>query len=198
MLLAHRSKAFPSQQCSFGWSSLSAALAAQKSDLVRDVRSVLIRVITVAKGNSQGAAAMAKEWLDKAARYTDISEVQIKPNPKKVADPEAQMSAEAEKVKRRCTRAIVAIVAPPFPQPPAPSASIGVLVWPPGRQESGAYAASRRHWAAARLRREHLQPPPALRRLPRKLPLAASDTVAGPACCRRACRYSRLWGRATG
>ncbi len=36
--------------------------------LARDVRILPVRLITVSKGNSEGANAMAEEWADKARR----------------------------------------------------------------------------------------------------------------------------------
>jgi hypothetical protein len=38
------------------------------SGLARDVRAVPIRIITVSKGNSQAASAMAAEWVEKLKR----------------------------------------------------------------------------------------------------------------------------------
>lgn len=46
-----------------------------------------------------GAALMAEEWLDKARRYTTVTEVQIKPNPKGSAVVAVQKAGEAEKVR---------------------------------------------------------------------------------------------------
>lgn len=38
------------------------------SDLVRSVRAMPIKLVTVGKGNSQAATAMAQEWITKLAR----------------------------------------------------------------------------------------------------------------------------------
>lgn len=66
--------------------------------LARDVRPVPIKLVSVGKGNSAGASLMAEEWLAKLRRYTTVTEIQLKPNPKKSTVPEIQMSTEAEKV----------------------------------------------------------------------------------------------------
>lgn len=41
--------------------------------LVRDVRPMPIRLVTVSKGNSPAAIAMADEWLEKLRRYTSVT-----------------------------------------------------------------------------------------------------------------------------
>lgn len=76
----------------------AAAGSLNSSTLKRDVRPVPIKLITVSKGNSPGAVMMASEWLEKLARYTQVSEVQIKPNPKKTTIVELQKEAEGDKV----------------------------------------------------------------------------------------------------
>ena len=40
----------------------------------------------------------AGEWLDKLKRYTQASELVIKPNPRKSADPEVARQAEGERI----------------------------------------------------------------------------------------------------
>ena len=40
----------------------------------------------------------AGEWLDKLKRYTQASELVIKPNPRKSADPEVAKQAEGERI----------------------------------------------------------------------------------------------------
>ena len=40
----------------------------------------------------------AEEWLDKLRRYTQASELVIRPNPKKAGTPEAAMQAEGERI----------------------------------------------------------------------------------------------------
>ncbi|WIA28466.1 hypothetical protein OEZ86_011010 [Tetradesmus obliquus] len=57
-----------------------------------------IKLVSVGKGNSRAAQAMAQQWLEKLARYTTVSEVLIKPNPKGASSPQVQKDAEAEKV----------------------------------------------------------------------------------------------------
>uniref|UniRef100_A0A7S3VR79 RNA methyltransferase n=1 Tax=Dunaliella tertiolecta TaxID=3047 RepID=A0A7S3VR79_DUNTE len=64
----------------------------------RAVRPVPIKIVTVGKGNSSAAAAMAEEWLAKARRYTQVHEIPIKPNPKKASSPVVQVQYEGEKV----------------------------------------------------------------------------------------------------
>ena len=44
---------------------LHALKATDKTDLVRDVRPMPIKVLTVGKGNSDGAKRLAAEWADK-------------------------------------------------------------------------------------------------------------------------------------
>uniref|UniRef100_A0A383VJ92 Uncharacterized protein n=1 Tax=Tetradesmus obliquus TaxID=3088 RepID=A0A383VJ92_TETOB len=72
--------------------------SSSSSELVRSVRAMPIKLVSVGKGNSKAAQAMAQEWLEKLARYTTVSEVLIKPNPKGASSPQVQKDAEAEKV----------------------------------------------------------------------------------------------------
>ncbi len=86
----------------------------------RAVKPVKIKLITVAKGNSQGTEVVARkfhwcshvsskhpfivcainagEWTDKVKRYTQLEHLQVKPNPKKAASPQVAVQAEGEKV----------------------------------------------------------------------------------------------------
>ncbi|DBA67452.1 TPA: hypothetical protein ACH3X2_001736 [Trebouxia sp. C0005] len=65
----------------------------------RAVRPVKIKLITVAKGNSKGAEAVAH----KIKRYTQLEHLQIKPNPKKAASPLVAVQSEGEKVLKLIT-----------------------------------------------------------------------------------------------
>ncbi|CAL5220528.1 g2560 [Coccomyxa viridis] len=66
----------------------------------RAVRPVPLKIISVSKGNSPGAETMAGEWLDKLQRYTQASELVVRPNPKKSSEPEMAMQAEGERILR--------------------------------------------------------------------------------------------------
>ena len=55
---------------------------------------------TARAGNPYGAQCPAGEWLDKLQRYTQASELVIRPNPKKASEPEVAMQAEGERVLR--------------------------------------------------------------------------------------------------
>ncbi|KAF8072559.1 RNA methyltransferase [Scenedesmus sp. PABB004] len=76
----------------------AATRAGGGAELVRSVRAMPIKLISVSKGNSKAAQAMAAEWIDKLARYTAVSEVAIKPNPRGASSPQVQKDDEAEKV----------------------------------------------------------------------------------------------------
>lgn len=76
----------------------AAQQGSSSSRLARSVRPVPIKIVTVSKGNSAAADAMADEWRDKVARYAPISHTRIKPNPKKAASPEVAMKLESAKV----------------------------------------------------------------------------------------------------
>ena len=52
----------------FSTAAVSAAGSSGGQPLARSVRPIPITVIIVAKGNSQGAEAMAAEWADKLRR----------------------------------------------------------------------------------------------------------------------------------
>ncbi|DBB04058.1 TPA: hypothetical protein ACH3X1_013112 [Trebouxia sp. C0004] len=69
----------------------------------RAVRPVKIKLITVAKGNSKGAEALAREWTDKISRYTQLEHLQVKPNPKKAASSIVAVQSEGEKVLKLIT-----------------------------------------------------------------------------------------------
>eukprot|EP00884_Botryococcus_braunii_P023113 jgi/Botrbrau1/9486/Bobra.0252s0102.3 len=64
----------------------------------RAVRAIPIKIITVAKGNSPAAKGMSEEWADKIRRYTQLLEVQVKPNPKKAGDPDVAVATEGQQV----------------------------------------------------------------------------------------------------
>ena len=42
----------------------------------------------------------AEEWADKVRRYTPLTEVRLKPNPKSAASPEAAVQAESQQILR--------------------------------------------------------------------------------------------------
>ncbi|CAK0783548.1 hypothetical protein CVIRNUC_006747 [Coccomyxa viridis] len=75
-------------------------VSATKSDkpFARAVRPIPLRIISVGKGSSSGAELVAGEWLVKLRRYTQASELVIRPNPKKAGAPEAAMHAEGERI----------------------------------------------------------------------------------------------------
>ncbi|DBB07708.1 TPA: hypothetical protein ACH3X3_009134 [Trebouxia sp. C0006] len=92
------------------WSNVRAIMVvcAQADDpttksFARAVRPVKIKLITVAKGNSKGAEAVAREWTDKVKRYTQLEHLQVKPNPKKAASPIVAVQSEGEKVLKLIT-----------------------------------------------------------------------------------------------
>ncbi|GMH45115.1 hypothetical protein BSKO_13072 [Bryopsis sp. KO-2023] len=66
--------------------------------LKREIRNLPMRVLLVGKQNSRGAQLMADEWLEKVQRYTKLSEVKIKSNPKNTSQPTIQMQEEGKKV----------------------------------------------------------------------------------------------------
>ncbi|GAX74391.1 hypothetical protein CEUSTIGMA_g1839.t1 [Chlamydomonas eustigma] len=78
--------------------SSSASTTFSTNILARDVRLIHLKIVSVGKGNSPGAVLMAEEWAEKVRRYTTLTEVQIKPNPKKTTNVEIQKQAEGEKV----------------------------------------------------------------------------------------------------
>lgn len=41
---------------------------------------------------------VTEEWAAKIRRYTQLSEVQVKPNPKKAADPDVAVATEGQQV----------------------------------------------------------------------------------------------------
>lgn len=57
-----------------------------------------IKIVSVSKASSAGAAAAADEWLAKLRRYCPAELVTLKPNPKGAKDVDAQKAAEAQKV----------------------------------------------------------------------------------------------------
>ncbi|EIE18714.1 DUF163-domain-containing protein, partial [Coccomyxa subellipsoidea C-169] len=64
----------------------------------RAVRPVPVKIVTISKNNSAGAELLAGEWMQKLQRYTEASEMVIRPNPKKSSEPTVAMQAEGEKV----------------------------------------------------------------------------------------------------
>mmetsp|Transcript_21651 Transcript_21651/g.54504 ORF Transcript_21651/g.54504 Transcript_21651/m.54504 type:complete len:208 (-) Transcript_21651:202-825(-) len=79
------------------------ASAREGSSLARAVRPVPIRVLTITKKNSKGAALMADEYAAKVKNYAKFEEVQIRPNPKNSSNPEVQKAAEGERVLKLLT-----------------------------------------------------------------------------------------------
>lgn len=91
---------------------------------MRSVRPIPITVVTVAKGSSKGAELMAGEWADKLKRwaggcglqatairshcsdhtsllwrrYTALTQLQIKPNPKNAKETAVAVQHEGERV----------------------------------------------------------------------------------------------------
>ena len=61
----------------------------------RATRPVPTLLINVAKGAS---SAMAEEWAQKARRYAQLSELQIKPNPSRTSDTSVAVQNEGQKV----------------------------------------------------------------------------------------------------
>ncbi|MEW5317516.1 MAG: hypothetical protein WDW38_008805 [Sanguina aurantia] len=72
--------------------------AGQKQEQLGDVRAVPMKIITVTKGNSEGAVLMAAEWVEKIKYYGPFTQVQIKPNPKRAAAVDIALLGEGEKV----------------------------------------------------------------------------------------------------
>lgn len=68
--------------------------------LVRAIRPVPIKLITVSKGSNAGSSAMSEEWAAKLRRYTQLTEHAVKSNPKKASDPVVVVAGEAERVLR--------------------------------------------------------------------------------------------------
>ena len=63
--------------------------------LARATRPVPTLLINVAKGAS---SAMAEEWAQKARRYVQLTEMQIRPNPSRTSDTSVAVQAEGQKV----------------------------------------------------------------------------------------------------
>ena len=61
-------------------------------------RAVPITVLTVGKGNSEGAALMAGEWGGKLRRYAPLTEAVVKPNPRGAKDVAVAVRDEGERV----------------------------------------------------------------------------------------------------
>ncbi|KAK9904815.1 hypothetical protein WJX75_002999 [Coccomyxa subellipsoidea] len=74
------------------------AVSAHKRPFTRSVRPVPVRIVSISKNNSSGADLLAGELLKKLERYTEASELIIRPNPKKSVDPRVAMQAEGDKV----------------------------------------------------------------------------------------------------
>ncbi|EFN59390.1 hypothetical protein CHLNCDRAFT_137874 [Chlorella variabilis] len=72
--------------------------APQSQSLARSLRPIPITVVTVAKGSSKGAELMALEWADKLKRYTSLSQIQVKPNPKNAKETAVAVRHEGERV----------------------------------------------------------------------------------------------------
>lgn len=68
------------------------------ASIARAVRPIPIKIISVGKGNSRGATEFASEWAEKLRRYTELTEVAIKPNPANSKDAAVQRTQESEKV----------------------------------------------------------------------------------------------------
>lgn len=79
---------------------MAAAATAQQQQklLARSVRPIPLTIITVAKGSSKGAELMASEWADKLRRYTSLTELQVKPNPKNAKETAVAVGHEGERV----------------------------------------------------------------------------------------------------
>ncbi|KAL4533882.1 hypothetical protein Ndes2437B_g03200 [Nannochloris sp. 'desiccata'] len=69
------------------------------ASLSRAVRPIPLKLISVAKGtSSKDGTAFGNEWADKVRRYTQIEELQIKPNPMNTKDPKIAKQQEGERV----------------------------------------------------------------------------------------------------
>ena len=66
----------------------------------RATRSVPMLLINVAKGPS---SVMAEEWAQKARRYVQLSELQIRPNPSRTSDTRVAVQTEGQKVLKALT-----------------------------------------------------------------------------------------------
>ncbi len=66
----------------------------------RATRPVPTLLINVAKGAS---SAMAEEWAQKARRYVQLSELQIRPNPSRTSDTSVAVQTEGQKVLKTLT-----------------------------------------------------------------------------------------------
>jgi len=66
------------------------------ASLSRAVRPIPLKLIRVAKGKD--GTAFGDEWADKVRRYTQIEELQIKPNPMNTKDPKIAKQQEGERV----------------------------------------------------------------------------------------------------
>lgn len=56
------------------------------------------------KGNSKGAQFLAQELLEKVQRYTRVSELRIRPNPKSSSSPRTRKVEEGKKVLNAITK----------------------------------------------------------------------------------------------
>jgi 23S rRNA (pseudouridine1915-N3)-methyltransferase len=69
------------------------------ASLARAVRPIPLKLISVAKGTaSKDGNAFGNEWADKVRRYTQLEEIQIKPNPMNTKDPKIAKVQEGERV----------------------------------------------------------------------------------------------------
>lgn len=69
------------------------------ASLSRAVRPIPLKLISVAKGtSSKDGTAFGNEWADKIRRYTQLQEIQIKPNPMNTKDTSVAKVQEGERV----------------------------------------------------------------------------------------------------
>jgi 23S rRNA (pseudouridine1915-N3)-methyltransferase len=66
--------------------------------LPRAVRPIPIKIVHVGKSSSRGPEDFSKEWAEKLRRYTQVTEIQIKPNPSNAKDPTVAKALEGERV----------------------------------------------------------------------------------------------------
>ena len=69
------------------------------ASMARAVRPIPLKLISVAKGtSSKGASLCGDEWAEKLRRYTQLTEIQIKPNPMNAKDTSIAKVHEGERV----------------------------------------------------------------------------------------------------
>lgn len=78
--------------------------------MARAVRPIPMKIISITKGSSKGGKMFSAEWADKLRRYTDLTEIVIKPNPMNAKDASVAMSHEGARVLKSLTPGEILVV----------------------------------------------------------------------------------------